>query len=340
MQLRSVVALLALCATSSLALAWGAHGHRLVTHLALDGLPENAPAWLTDQSTRNRIAYQSNECDRWRGVRIDALEHENSPDHYIDLELLPQFGLTLETVPPLRRNYLRQMIIAKHEHPERIDDYDPEEDATGKYEWPGFLPHAIAEHYAKLISSMRTARILESLDDPNRADQLEMARANVIYHMGLLSHWVGDAAQPLHTTKHHHGWVGDNPNDYTTNYQFHSYIDSRILDIHALDYESLAPRMRFDRTVNAKDPWNDACVHIRRSFAGVEPLYKLEKSGDLEKEPGREFLSERLCDAAETLAAMYTAAWEQSEPGPRDIERFVNYNDFRPAEKTRAAETP
>ena len=22
---------------------------------------------------------------------------------------------------------------------------------------------------------------------------------------------VGDAAQPLHTTRHHHGWVGDNP---------------------------------------------------------------------------------------------------------------------------------
>ena len=34
--------------------------------------------------------------------------------------------------------------------------------------------------------------------------------------MGVMGHYVGDCAQPLHTTKHHNGWVGENPHGYTT----------------------------------------------------------------------------------------------------------------------------
>ena len=59
----------------------------------------------------------------------------------------------------------------------------------------GMLAYAIAEHYAKLQSSYNTVRILEGLGDPSRALQLEEARSNALYHMGQLSHFVGDAAQ-------------------------------------------------------------------------------------------------------------------------------------------------
>jgi hypothetical protein len=40
-----------------------------------------------------------------------------------------------------------------------------------------------------------------------------------------MGHLIGDASQPLHTTIHHHGWVGDNPHNYTTSRGFHSWID-------------------------------------------------------------------------------------------------------------------
>ena len=45
------------------------------------------------------------------------------------------------------------------------------------------------------------------------------------YVMGVMGHYVGDATQPLHTTKHYNGWVGDNPEGYTTSRKIHSWID-------------------------------------------------------------------------------------------------------------------
>src|SRR5262245_33474460 len=95
---------------------WGASGHRTITRLALDGLPREAPSWLREAGTRERIAYQSSEPDRWRGWQSTTLQHEHKQDHYLDVELLSQFGLTLESIPKLRTEYLRAMIIAKHLH--------------------------------------------------------------------------------------------------------------------------------------------------------------------------------------------------------------------------------
>ena len=40
--------------------------------------------------------------------------------------------------------------------------------------------------------------------------------------MGVMGHYVGDGSQPLHTTVHFNGWVGDNPKGYTTKQTFHA----------------------------------------------------------------------------------------------------------------------
>ncbi|MEC9372668.1 MAG: hypothetical protein VYC34_02450 [Planctomycetota bacterium] len=324
--LASCIAALA-CASAS---AWNAHGHRTVTYLALDGLPSEMPQWLRETEVRDRCAYQSNEPDRWRAVRLPALDHLNSPEHFIDLEMLADYGLTVETLPRLRRDFLVAMAIARHEHPEMA--YDRSEDPAGKYEWPGFLPHAITEQYAVLVSSFNTYRTLVELDDPARAAQLEMAKENIIHHMGVMSHFVADAAQPLHTTIHHHGWVGENPNGYTTDFGFHAYIDGAILEIHELDYASLRPLVTFDREVNQDDPWQDVMDHIVRSFDEMERLYRLDRDGDLVKGEGKRFIEKRLVDGASMLSALYAAAWRASEPSPRDIDGFVKYNDFDPSQ--------
>lgn len=329
MLFRCIACLVALCFSCAAASGWGAHGHRTITLLALDNLPTDCPSWLISERARRQIAYQSNEPDRWRGVRMAALDHANSPEHYIDLELLKQFGLEFDSLPKLRRNYLRAMAIAKHEHPDRVDAYDASEDPAGKYEWPGFLPYAISEHYAKLVSSMRTARILERIGDPARDKQLRMARANVMYHMGMLSHFVGDAAQPLHTSIHHHGWKGENPEGYTTEYGFHSHIDSEILDVHSLDYEAVRSSVSFDIEVDPEDPWDAVCAEIKRAFEQLEPLYRLERDGELEEDEGRRFIIERLGDGASTLGAFYAAAWRAAAPDDDAVSSFVKYNDFR-----------
>jgi hypothetical protein len=306
------------------AAAWDAHGHRTITYLALDGLSPDMPEWLREHAAAARIADQANEPDRWRGTRRPAIAHEANPEHYINAEDLETFGLTLETIPELRYEYFRAMVRARDSHPERFPPYDQGRDPHKTREWPGFLPHAIAEHHAKLQAAFSTMRVLEILNDPRRRHEVEQARSNVIYHMGVLSHFVGDAAQPLHTTRHHHGWVGDNPHGYTTEYGFHAYIDGRILRIHALGFDELRPEMvYFD--IDADDPWPEILAYIRRALDRVEPLYILERDGTLVQEEGKAFIAARLRDGGAMLSALYRAAWTSSEPSESEVSAFVRF---------------
>lgn len=309
--------------------AWNAHGHRTVTLLALDGLAPDTPSFLKEAGVAARIAEQSNEPDRWRGTRATAINAGPNLDHYIDVEDLEQFGLKLGQLPRPRYEYLRTMAAAKAEHPEKFPPYDAVRDPDRSKEFPGFLPHAIDEHFAKLESSFNTLRILEALKDPAREAQLAQARENVVYEMGILSHYVADAAQPLHTTRHHHGWVGENPGGYTTENGFHSYIDGRVLEIHKLDYESLKGRVKFGAAPKPGEVWPQSLAYIQRSFDQVEPLYKMQKDGGLTKEAGKEEISARLCDGAEFLAALYNAAWAASKPTDGEVSSFVKYSELK-----------
>jgi hypothetical protein len=303
---------------------WNAHGHRTITYLALDGLTPDMPAWIREPQYTARIADQSNEPDRWRSTRRTAIQHEANPEHYLNVEDLEAFGLTLLDLPRHRYEYFRAMALARHQHPDRFRPVEGrDEDKTR--EWPGFLAHAIAEHHAKLQASFFTLRVLEILSEPARALEVEQARSNVIYHMGILSHFVGDAAQPLHVTKHHHGWVGENPAGYTREYGFHSYIDGRILEIHRLSFDTLHRRVRYF-AIDDADPWAQILAFIGRSAAEVEPLYILQKTGDLERSPGEAFIAARLADGGAMLAALYRSAWVASVPTDRDVSAFKRFS--------------
>lgn len=319
-------------ALAGTAQAWDAAGHRAITWLALDGLPADAPAFLKDRDIVAGVGWQAAEPDRWRGTRSNYLVHENAPDHFIDIEDLELYGLTLTTIPPLRMQYVAAMAVARHEHPEKIKPHNPKLDPGGQQEWPGFLPHAIMEHHAKLTSGFKTLRTLEAVNEPARAAQVEMARRNIMVEMGILSHFVGDAAQPLHTTKHFNGWVGDNPNGFTTDKKFHAYIDGGVIRLFALNYAALKPTQKFEAKVDASDPWNEVLIYIQRSHDRVVPLYELKKTGDLDREPGKAFISERLQDAAGMLSALYNSAWAASKPSEKDIRDFKRFDGFRPSE--------
>lgn len=312
------------------ALAWNAAGHRLITILALDGLPADSPAWLRDETTRQRIAFQSSEPDRWRSWNSTYLHHENKPDHFLDIEDLDGFGLTLATIPPLRNEYRRAMAIAKHEHADKSKPYDVAKDADRTQEFAGDALHAIAEHYSKLQSSFNQVRVLEKINDPKRAFQLQQSRENAIYEMGILSHFVGDLAQPLHTTSNYNGWTSPNPNGYTDSRKFHSYIDGGVLAKHGLTAETVKPAVKYDvKLENPRDPWQDMIKYISRSHERVEPLYELEKSGDLDKDKGKELITTCLSDGAATLSAMYAAAWATAAPNEKQIADFQFYDELK-----------
>ncbi len=322
-------ACLAVVLAAAPAFGWGARGHRLVTQLALDGLAPDMPSWLHDPEVAARIAEQSNEPDRWRGTHRPAIAHDANTGHYIDAEDLEQFGLTLKALPRLRDDYVAAIVRARIEHPDTVKPYDDAKDPDHTKEFPGFLPYAMDEHFAKLQASFNTYRAAEAVGDRARPGALQQAKEDVIYEMGILSHFVGDAAQPLHTTRHHHGWVGENPQGYTKDNGFHSYIDTRILEIHDITYEGLKGSVKFERSVSGSDPWNDMLAHIERSYNQVEPLYKLQKSGELTKDEGKAFITERLADGATMLAALYNAAWQASKPSQGELSNYVRYNESK-----------
>lgn len=331
MRIRLALAIVLICCLSAVAWAWAAPGHRVITRLALGLLPNDMPQWLREPAVIEQIAFESNEPDRWRGVALPALDHQNNPDHYIDSETLADHGLTLRTLPALRYEFIAA--ITKNAAATQPATQSAGRPARGVQRFVsddvGTLPYAISEHYAKLVASFNTLRILESLQREQDGNQMAAARANVISEMGQLSHFVGDAGQPLHTTIHHHGWIGDNPNGYTRDRGFHAYIDVDIVALHALNEDALKPGLKPLPDIPRDGVWDAAIGLIERSFAQVEPLYRMQKSGDLQKDAGRKLIAERMRDSAEVLAGLYWRAWRQSEPTQRQIDDFLRFNEFQ-----------
>ena len=340
--MRRAVALLVLPLAIAALVAWDAPGHRTVTEVALDLLPDGMPSWLRDPHVRAQVEFQSNEPDHYRGVKNAVLAHENNPDHYMDVELLDKHHLSLRTLPPLRYEFVAQLVRTATPEPAPEPGTDGSKpprrgvDRRALTDDLGFVPYAIAEHYAKLVSSFSTLRILEQLDQPARADELAAAKANVVHEMGQLSHFVGDAAQPLHTTIHHHGWVGANPDGFTTDRNFHARIDGEVVALHRLDAPAIAAAKVARKEIAPDKVWEETIGLLERSFAAVRPLYLAEKDGTLDQEPGRLLIRERMADAAAVLAGLYAAAWKESEPTEQGVRDFVRYDRLEGAARPSA----
>jgi hypothetical protein len=331
--LRSALAPLAAAAAlvAAPAQAWDAPVHRAITEVALAKAAEaSGAAWLAEPATVARAAFTATEADRYRGTKIAFLDHENGPEHYLDIELLGAHDLSLATLPPLRYDFVNA--VARTSPPpqpsgERRGVTTPPNAPKGVTDI-GFVPYAIAEHYAKLVSAMNTVRVLERINEAERAEQVAAARASVVTALGHLSHFVADAAQPLHTTIHHHGWVGDNPEGFTDDRGFHAYIDGAIVLHHALDRAAIAEATPAPRAIDAAEIWPAILAHLERSHALMRPLYVMHRDGSLREEPGKALIRERLGDAASTLAGFYLLAWQESAPRDEaDAERQVA--DFR-----------
>ena len=189
-----------------LASAWDYEGHRVVNQLALTSLPSEFPGFVRDSAAAERIGFLGGEPDRWRNVQDLPLRHSNGPDHYIDLEELAVYGLKAELLPVMRYDYVAQLALARHAHPEKFPAMDPGRNEDHTRELVGLLPWAMAESYSKLKSCISCLKAYE--EGGGTPEEIANAQGDVIYVMGTMGHYFGDAGQPLHTTIHHHGWVG------------------------------------------------------------------------------------------------------------------------------------
>jgi hypothetical protein len=313
--------------------AWDYEGHRVVNHLALASLPAEFPEFVRTPEARERIAFLSGEPDRWRNIPDLTLRHINAPDHFIDIEDLDEAGIALSQLSEFRYSFVAQLAAARTAHPERFPAIDPEKNKDHTRELVGFLPWSITEAYTKLKSQFSYLKAFEEHGTP---EEIANARANILYVMGVMGHYVGDAAQPLHTTKHYNGWVGENPNGYTAARTFHAWIDSGFLQkTGPLSVATLTPRLKPasfllpPREMAGRGAiFVNVLNYIVEQQTKVEPLYRLEKNGQLtadnpQASVGREFLESQLLIAGNMLGSLWLTAWQEAPPDTYLVSQLV-----------------
>ena len=318
----AVLCLFALTAATATR-AWDYEGHRLINQLALDSLPANFPGFVRTAAARERIGFLSGEPDRWRSTPDLELRHGNGPDHYFDLDLLEPYQLDSARVSPFRYEFAAQLALGRAAHPQNLPAIDPLKDADHTKSLIGFLPWTITEFQGKLKSAFSYLKEYEAAGTP---EEIANARENIIYLMGVMGHFVGDGSQPLHTTKHHHGWVGENPNGYSTNYSIHAWIDGGYILQFGVNSDKMRAQLRRARILagaNAGGPvtnlFQQVMSYLVEQHQAVEPLYQLEKAGKLSgrqelSQEGHEFITRQMLKAARMLGDLWLTAWQQAPP--------------------------
>jgi hypothetical protein len=113
------------------------------------------------------------------------------------------------------------------------------------------------EVYGRLKAAFREYRQRRAAHQPTQA--VEQA---IIFYAGWLGHYVGDGSQPLHTTIQYNGWVGPNPNGYTTQHGIHAQFETAYVaaNITAKDFAGLVKSPeRLD------DPFARYVAYLRQS---------------------------------------------------------------------------
>jgi len=283
--------------SATLAFGWGDDGHKIINRAAVNAVPATMPAFF--KAGIEHIVYNAPEPDRWREKTEYSLKEDQEPDHFIDLERVEDLG----ELPEGRWEYVKLLYGKRAHTTENPDDFLPEK--------VGFQPYAALEVYGRLKVAFREYRKALAAGQPT-AD----AEANALFYAGWLGHYVGDAANPLHTTIYYNGWVGPNPNHYTTDH-IHWPLESKFIIDNLAYMSDLGPLVSAPKPL--ENPFRDYIAYIEASNKMVEPLYQLQKAGAFNNggtDEGKKFMRARLAYGAQMLANMYYTAWVESEKMP------------------------
>src|ERR1022692_860687 len=249
------------------ALGWGNEGHVYVNRVAAEKIPAEMPRFLRHAVAE--IAYLGPEPDRWRSPSEFALKNAQEPDHFIDLERVSW----LDPLPPGRYEFYRKLYEKRASTIAHPDNANPESNHPGDYlpERVGLQPYITMEVYGRLKAAFREYRQRQASNQPTQAVQQA-----IIFYAGWLGHYVGDGSEPLHTTIQYNGWVGPNPNGYTTQHGIHAQFETAYVaaNITAKDFAGLV-----NSPERLDDPFARYIAYLKQSHGLVDNVYALEKAG-------------------------------------------------------------
>ena len=316
--LQALIAILAVLATPVPAFAWGSSGHRMVGEIAVRALPGETPAFLRTRAAALAVGELSREPDRSRDAG-EIHDADRDPGHFLDVsdDGSVMGGPRLDALPKTRAAYEAALRTA------------------GTDSWQaGYLPYAIVDRWQQLRKDFAYWRVLSAAErNPawarNRAwFALDRARreAQILEHVGELSHFVGDGAQPLHVTMHFNGW-GDYPNPRGYSQQkLHGPFEGALVRARVRPQAAaarLAPLRLCECSIEQR-----TAQYLEATSRLVIPFYELEKDGGLtDGDPrGAAFARDQLARGASELRDQIVEAWRAS------ADQAVGWKPVRPAD--------
>lgn len=304
--LKAIALALVLSASAQQALAWGATGHRMIAVLGVKALGPDLPAFLKTPQNIAEIGELAREPDRSKG---SGRVHDSmrDPAHFLNLDDAGKIGgvVPLDPLMATRADYDRALAAAGT-------------DSTKM----GYLPYAIIDGWQQLTKDLAywravTLAIPRAKSPEQRAWlKADLARRQtlIIHNLGVWSHYIGDASQPLHVSIHHNGWGdGPNPKAYTLDRTLHSRFEGDFVR------QNISPQ-KVEAAMAA--PTDCGCTieayslaYLKATASQVEPLYALEQAGGLNPGDarGKAFVTARLAAGAVSLRDLVTMAWQASK---------------------------
>jgi hypothetical protein len=259
--------------------AWWIKGHGQVAEAAAQRLPESMPAFF--RQAGKQLAHLSGDPDRWKNREARHLRAAEAPDHYIDLEDYDGKDL------PADRYKAIALLIQLGRKPEQT----------------GMLPYAILEHFDRLTVAFADWRA-----DPEN----EAARMKCIVYAGVLAHFTGDLAMPLHTTRDYDGKKGADGSWIQKG--IHARIDA-FPEKHGLGSEEISRNLQPNQL---DDVWAEVLNRIQESHKKVDRCYELDAQGAMERPSAesRAFILDCCRSGAQLTLDLWYSAWVRSAKLP------------------------
>ena len=285
--------------------AWGLNGHYLISTAATKALPESVPAFVRSDAAVAEMGTLGPELDRSKGAG-QPHDADLDPGHYVNLDdnAMVDGVIDLDQLPASRR------------------DYDTALRKVGGNEYAqGYLPYSLEDGWEQVridfamwrIDRVGEAKSATAADRTWFAADRALRETLTLRDIGVWSHYVGDASQPLHVTMHFNGW-GDyqNPGVYSNAHDVHSKFESAFVRAHATP-AGVTAHMRPYKSC-ACTIHQHVAQYLRATNGQVVPLYEIEKRGGfaIGTPEAVEFVDARLADGATMLRDMIVDAWEDS----------------------------
>ena len=339
--------------------AWGERGHHLISRVAarMLTLSDSADNAIGDTflAKEHMLGHLANVPDTvWRNMGED-IEAQNGPTHYLDIEYItndPSNKVLPRTKADMEAG-MKKLCTTKPKGYKCPDEKGTEP----KAEMAGTAPFRIVQIANLIRDSFKNASDEQKKSTPIEG-QIKKHLDDAFFYAGILSHFVGDLANPYHTTRDYNGYEINQGG-------VHSYFESDTVNSYdlgfdmevynkAVELKDLTILMKFAKELKTTDSLDIAYAQTMESFSNLKFVQELDlkyavtKIGSsdkglkikAERKPVdqvavyfRPVIRDRIAQGAATLAFLWRQAWMDGDKPSLSAYRSYDYRttpDFIP----------